>query len=232
VAIVQNDDDAAALRSMGLADPAAVQVIRGSGVDLQEFRPAEATPTARPIVMLASRMLWDKGVGEFVEAARRLRAESTSVRFVLVGPRDEENPTAVSAEALAEWQRAGIVEWWGQHEDMANVLSQAAIVCLPSYREGLPKVLLEAAACAKPIVSTNVPGCRDVVEAGVTGFLVPPHDAAALAEALRTLLAEPALCQRMGQEAQRRVAARFGLAAVQAATLELYRKLGHRPTVA
>jgi glycosyltransferase involved in cell wall biosynthesis len=230
VAIVQNDDDAAMLRGIGLADEATVQVIRGSGVDLQQFQPALHASTAPPIVMLASRMLWDKGIGEFVEAAKRLRSEKANVRFVLVGSRDEENPTAVSAEALAAWQRSGIVEWWGQRNDMADVLRQATIVCLPSYREGLPKVLLEAAACAKPMVATDVPGCRDAVEPGVTGLLVPSHDATALAGALRALLADPALCERMGQEAQRRVAARFSLKAVQAATLALYRKLGPSPT--
>ena len=219
-------------RSIGLADKSAVEIIRGSGVDLERFSPAQDRAAAPPIVMLASRMLWDKGIGEFVEAAKRLRVEWTDVRFVLVGGRDEENPTAISADALAEWQRAGVVEWWGQRDDMADVLRQATIVCLPSYREGLPKVLLEAAACAKPIVATDVPGCRDVVEPGTTGLLVPSHDAAALADALRTLLADPVLCERMGQEARRRVAARFSLAAVQAATLDLYRKLGQPPAIA
>jgi glycosyltransferase involved in cell wall biosynthesis len=232
VAIVQNDDDAAMLRSIGLADTSAIEIIRGSGVNLERFSPAQGTATAPPIVMLASRMLWDKGVGEFVEAAKRLRAERRSVRFVLVGGRDEENPTAISAAVLAEWQRAGIVEWWGQRDDMADVLRQATIVCLPSYREGLPKALLEAAACAKPIVATDVPGCRDVVEPGTTGLLVASHDAAALADALRTLLADTALRERMGREARRKVVAQFGLAAVQAATLELYRKLRQSPAIA
>jgi len=226
VAIVQNDDDAAMLRSLGLADKSAVEVIRGSGVDLERFCPAQGPATSPPIVMLASRTLWDKGVGEFVEAAKRLQAEGTDVRFVLVGGRDEENPTAIPADTLTAWQRAGVIEWWGQRDDMADVLRQATIVCLPSYREGLPKVLLEAAACAKPIVATDVPGCRDVVEPGTTGLLVPSHDAAALADALRTLLSDTALRERMGREARRRVAAQFSLAAVQSATLELYRKLG------
>jgi glycosyltransferase involved in cell wall biosynthesis len=232
VAVVQNDDDAAMLRSIGIADTAAVEIIRGSGIDLDRFSPAQGAATGPPIVMLASRMLWDKGIGEFVEAAKRLRVERTDVRFVLVGGRDEENPTAISADALAEWQRSGIVEWWGQRDDMADVLRQATIVCLPSYREGLPKVLLEAAACAKPIVATDVPGCRDVVEPGTTGLLVPSHDAAALADALRTLLAEPALRAHMGREARRKVVAQFGLAAVQAATLDLYRKLRQSPAIA
>jgi len=232
VAIVQNDDDAAMLRSIGLADTSAVEIIRGSGVDLERFSPPQGPASAPPIVMLASRMLWDKGIGEFVEAAKRLRLERTDVRFVLVGGRDEENPTAIPAEVLAGWQRAGIVEWWGQRDEMADVLRQATIVCLPSYREGLPKVLLEAAACAKPIVTTDVPGCRDVVEPGKTGLLVPSHDDTALADALRTLLADTALCERMGQKARQRVAARFSLAAVQAATLDLYRKLGQTPAIA
>jgi len=232
VAIVQNDDDARMLRSIGLTHATAVHVIRGSGVDLRRFRPSGASRDAPPIVMLAARMLWDKGIREFVEAAERLRAAGVDARFVLVGGRDEENPTAVPTEALAAWQHTGVVEWWGQRSDMPDVLAQATIVCLPSYREGLPKVLLEAAACGKPVVATNVPGCRDVLEPGVTGLLVPAHDATALAEALQALLADPALRERMGLQGRQLAAARFDLGAVQAATIELYRDLVPSPAAA
>lgn len=226
VAIVQNDDDAAMLARIGLTRPGAVQVIRGSGVDLERFRPRPAGDHGPPIVMLASRMLWDKGVREFVEAATRLKADNVSARFVLVGGRDEENPTAIPADQLARWQQGGAVEWWGHREDMPEVLSQATIACLPSYREGLPKVLLEAAACGKPTIATDVPGCRDVVERGATGLLVPPHDADALADAIRTLLTDADLRSRLGEAARRRAEAQFGLSAVQARTLDLYRDLG------
>jgi glycosyltransferase involved in cell wall biosynthesis len=229
-AIVQNDDDARMLRALGLGEGAAVHVIRGSGVDLQRFRPRPHASGA-PIVLLASRMLWDKGIGEFVDAARRLRAQGTHARFVLVGPRDSENPTAIPEGVLAGWQHTGAVEWWGPRDDMPEVLGEAAIVCLPSYREGMPKVLLEAAACGRPIVASDVPGCRDVVEAGASGLLVPAHDAAALAGALQTLLADADLRERMGQRARAIALARFGLPSVQAATLALYRDLGRARAV-
>ncbi len=222
IAVVQNDDDARALRELGVLDPARVRVIRGSGVDLQQFQPRSISASGSPIVMLASRMLWDKGIGEFVEAARRLRAEGVSARYVLVGPRDEENPTAIPHDTLTTWQREGVVEWWGPRDDMADTLNQAAIVCLPSYREGMPKVLLEAAACGKPMVASDVPGCRDIVEAGKSGLLVPSHDPAALAGALRTLLADAKLREQMGTHAREIAERLHAVESVQASTLAVY----------
>jgi glycosyltransferase involved in cell wall biosynthesis len=144
----------------------------------------------------------------------------------LVGGRDEENPTAVPAASLAEWQRAGVVEWWGQRDDMPDVLAQAAIVCLPSYREGFPKILLEAAACGRPMVATDVPGCRDAIQIGVTGLLVPPHDVQALADALRTLLLDACMRDRLGRAARQVAVDCYGVGSVQAATLAIYRDLG------
>ena len=232
VAIVQNDDDARVLSDIGLRDKTLVRVIRGSGVDLQRFRPQVGTESVPPIVMLASRMLWDKGIREFVEAAERLRDSSVVARFVLVGGRDEENPTSVPEDVLTAWHRGGAVEWWGQRADMPEVLAQATIVCLPSYREGLPTALVEAAACGKPLVATDVPGCRDVVQPGVNGLLVRSHDGAALAQALQTLLMDPGLRSRMGQKAREIAAARYSLATVKAATLGLYRDLVRTSTVA
>jgi glycosyltransferase involved in cell wall biosynthesis len=225
VAIVQNDDDALVLGGMGLRDRSVVRVIRGSGVDLERFRPRAGSETVPPIVMLASRMLWDKGVREFVEAAAALRASSIIARFVLVGGRDEENPTSVPEDVLAAWHRGGAVECWGQRSDMPEVFAQATIVCLPSYREGLPTALVEAAACGKPLVATDVPGCREVVQPGITGLLVRSHDAAALALALRTLLLDPELRSRMGRQAREVAATRFSFDTVKTATIGLYRDL-------
>jgi glycosyltransferase involved in cell wall biosynthesis len=232
VAIVQNDDDAHVLGGMGRRDRSVVRVIRGSGVDLQRFRPRPGSETVPPIVMLASRMLWDKGIREFVQAAETLRASSISARFVLVGGRDEENPTSVPEDVLAAWHRDGAIEWWGQRSDMPDVIAQATIVCLPSYREGLPTALVEAAACGKPLVATDVPGCREVVQQGVTGLLVRSRDAAALALALRTLLLDPELRSRMGRQAREMAAERFSLDTVKAATIELYRDLVRSTAVA
>lgn len=189
--ILQNPDDVTLLCREHLIVRDRVRLVRGAGVDLDRFRPAAALPSGAPVVVLPARMLWDKGVGEFVAAARRLRAGGSSARFVLVGGRDDENPEGIDGPTLADWQREGAVEWWGHRDDMPSVLAQATIACLPSYREGLPKALLEAAACALPIVATDVPGCREVVCNGENGLLVPPRDAAALADALAALLSDP-----------------------------------------
>jgi glycosyltransferase involved in cell wall biosynthesis len=225
IAIVQNDDDAEVLRDIGLLNPAAVEVIRGSGVDLERFRPDAGSEQRTPVVMLASRMLWDKGIREFAEAAEQLKADRVDARFVLVGGRDEENPTAVPSGTLARWKESGLLEWWGHRDDMPDVLRLATIMCLPSYREGLPKVLLEAAACGKPMIAADVPGCRDIVRDRVTGLLVPPRDGQALALAIRTLLADAGLREDMGRNARRAAETQFGLPSVQARTLALYRKL-------
>ena len=223
VTIVQNPDDRDLLVRERLVDGSHVRLIRGSGVDLDRFR-ASDLPAGQPIVLLMSRMLWDKGVGEFVEAARVARERGADARFVLVGDPDPENPAAIAPEVLQRWRDSGAVEWWGQRSDAPDVLGQARIVVLPSYREGLPKVLLEAAASGRPMIATDVPGCREVVEPGVTGLLVPPRDAAALAEAMLRLLAGPERCRRMGEAARGLAEREFGVDAVVSRTLDVYRE--------
>ncbi|HHH39735.1 MAG TPA: glycosyltransferase family 1 protein, partial [Sedimenticola sp.] len=196
--IVQNPDDARLLRE-SLGVPAEdLRLIRGAGVDLEKFQP-RPEPSGVPLVMLPSRLLWDKGVGEFVEAARRLLASGVQARFVLVGAPDPANPASVHHANLDQWQEEGVIEWWGHQKEMATVLAQAHLVCLPSYREGLPKVLIEAVASGRAVVTCNVPGCREVVAQGETGLLVPAQDAAALADAIRTLLEDPAWRRRLGE---------------------------------
>lgn len=231
ILILQNPDDVSLLCRERLIDRERVRLVRGAGVDLDRFRPAPALPSGAPVVVLPARMLWDKGVGEFVAAARRLRAGGSSARFVLVGGRDEENPQGIDAPTLAEWQREGAVEWWGHREDMPAVLAQATIACLPSYREGLPKALLEAAACALPLVATDVPGCREVVRNGENGLLVPPRDAVALAEALAALLADPGK-RRTYATASRALAERdFAEKAIVSRVLAVYAEFAGRKSV-
>ncbi len=221
--VVQNPDDARWLTETGV--PANhVHLIRGSGVDAKIFAP-RAEPAGEPVVMLASRMLWDKGVAEFVEAARLLRASGPSARFVLVGEADVENPASIPVSRLVQWRDEGMVEWWGWREDMPATLAQASIVCLPSYREGLPRVLIEAAACARPIVTTDVPGCREIVREGENGLRVPPRNAGALAAAIQRLLNDAALRRRMGERGRALVEAEFSIEKVMAETLALYRRL-------
>lgn len=218
VVIVQNPDDAATVQGLGIA-PERIRLIPGAGVDTEHFSP-QPEPEGVPVVMLASRLLWDKGVGEFVEAARRLKGRA---RFVLVGAPDPGNPASVAEGDLRAWVQDGIVEWWGRRDDMAKVLSAAHIVCLASYREGLPKVLLEAMACGRACITTDAPGCRDCVRDGDNGLLVPVKDAVALAAAIARLIDDKNLRRRMGERGRERAVAEFSLDGVIGATLEAYR---------
>lgn len=221
--IVQNPEDKALLERSGV--PAThLRLIRGAGVDTQIFYPVPP-PSGPACIALVARMLWDKGVGEFVEAAKRLTAAGVNARFVLVGDPDPANPASVPETTLRGWNGQHGVEWWGRREDMPTVLQAAHIACLPSaYGEGLPKSLLEAAACGLPIVTTDAPGCREVVHDGLNGLLVPVHDAAALATALRKLINDPALRHRMGEQSRLRAETEFGLESVIAQTLAVYRE--------
>lgn len=219
--IFQNPDDHREFVEQGLVAAKACVLIKGSGVDIGRFAPTPE-PAGAPRVVLAARMLWDKGVGEFVEAARLLNKDGVQARFVLVGASDDGNPTAIPSARLRAWQADGVVEWWDHRTDMPGVLAQAHIVCLPSYREGLPKSLVEAAACARPIVATDVPGCREIARDGENALLVPARDPAALAEALARLIADPGLRRRMGARGRAIAEAEFSLDRVVAETLALY----------
>ncbi len=220
--IVQNPEDKALLEHSGVS-AARLRLIRGAGVDVQVFYPVSPPPESVCIVLVA-RMLWDKGVGEFVEAARRLTEAGVNARFILVGDPDPANPASVPESTLHSWQGQHGVEWWGRREDMPAVLQAAHIACLPSFGEGLPKSLLEAAACGLPIVTTDAPGCREIVRDGVNGLLVPVRDAPALAAALRKLVDNPALRRQMGGQSRVRAVSEFGLEAVIMQTLAVYRE--------
>ncbi len=187
VVLVQNHDDQERLVNEGVVPARRTRVIAGSGIDLQAFS-IQSPPSGIPVVVLPARMLWDKGVGEFVEAARHLRSKGINARFALVGRRDDHNPAAIPQSVLTAWAEEGAVEWWGHRDDMPAVYQTASLVVLPSYREGLPKVLLEAAASGKAIVATDVPGCRDIVRHEINGVLVQPRDWTSLAEGIERLL--------------------------------------------
>jgi glycosyltransferase involved in cell wall biosynthesis len=221
--IFQNEADRTEFAAQGIGHPDRTVVIPGSGVDLQRFQPS-AEPAGVPLVVLPARMLRDKGVVEFVEAARQLRRAGVVARFALVGAEDPDNPSALARAELEAWVREGVVEWWGYCADMPEVYRGCHVVCLPSYREGRPKALLEAAAAGRCIVTTDVPGCRDCVDHGTSGLLVPPRDAGALADALTALLADPARRAQMGRVARLRAEREFGVEAVVDATLALYRR--------
>jgi glycosyltransferase involved in cell wall biosynthesis len=226
--IFQNPDDRDELVRLRIVRPEQTVLIRGSGVDCSLYR-ATPEPDDVPVVMLPARMLQDKGVREFVAAAGLLQRSERTARFVLVGDADLDNPGSIPPSQLEQWRKEGVVEWWGHQTDMPRVLSQANVVVLPSYREGLPKVLLEAAASGRAIVTSDVPGCREIVQPGLNGLLVPARDAAALASAIEMLLDSPELRSRLGACGRQRAVNEFSEEIVVKKTLDLYRSLlGHR----
>jgi len=226
IAVFQNEEDQAQLVRDRVVQHSQTRVIRGTGVDTDRFRPM-SNESGQPIVLLPGRMLWDKGVGEFLEAARLIRRQKPGVRFVLVGRCDEDNPASIQPEQLQRWHEERVIEWWGHRSDMPAVLGHAAVVVLPSYREGLPVSLLEAAACGKPIIATDVPGCREVVRHRVNGLLVPPRNAMALADAITILLENRELRNELGHRGREMVVKEFSSTLVIQQTLALYYELLH-----
>jgi len=215
--IVQNDDDASSLVGSGLILSDRLTVIRGSGVDPDEF-----IPTAEPelaagepvIAVVVSRMLKDKGMREVVFAARALKLRKTPVHIHLVGAPDPDNPSSIPEKTLRQWDREGCIEWIGHKDNISKIWSGAYIAVLPSYREGLPR--------GRPIVTTDVPGCNDVVEDGVTGFTVPPQDWVGLADAVEKLASSATLRVKMGVKMRDKVVAQFSEAFVVRQTINLY----------
>jgi len=223
--IVQNVSDRAFLVDNRVVDMGATVLIQGSGVDLTLFKPAPEQEGA-PVIILPSRLIWEKGIQEFVDAARQLKGEGVAARFALVGNTHPSNPRAVPEETLRRWADEGIVEWWGRQEDMPTVMAECHIVCLPSkYGEGVPKVLLEAAAAGRPVVATDTPGCREVITESVEGLLVPAADSVALANALRELIKNSEARKRMGNAARIKAEAAFAVGAVVQSTLAIYAEM-------
>lgn len=223
--VVQNPDDRHELERLGVPG-ARIRLVRGSGVDLERFAPRPEPAGAdggAVVVTLVSRMLRDKGVAELVEAARLLRPRLPRLRVRLVGAPDPHNPTSIPEPLLSEWHAGGDVEWLGARADVPAVWAESHVAVLPSYREGLPKTLLEAAACGRPLVATDAPGCREIVRPGESGLLVPPRDARSLAEAIATLAGDPALRRRLGAGARRLVEREFSERRVIDDTLRVYR---------
>jgi glycosyltransferase involved in cell wall biosynthesis len=201
-------------------------IIEGVGVDVNRYQPQQEVE-GKTLVVMPARLLWDKGVGVLVDAARQLRenSEHSSIRIALVGMPDPGNPTNIDETQLQKWIGEGLVEYWGFRQDMNEVYHQAHIVCLPSVREGLPTVLIEAAAAGRPIVASDVPGCREVVDHGENGLLVPPGDPIALAEALALLAGDPILRRKMGAAGRLKAVNQFANETIIAATLMVYSDL-------
>ena len=224
--ILQNADDCERLVAAGCFAADVVELIQGSGVDLADYPPvAEPSATDGIRVVLPGRMLREKGIYEFVAAGKTLRERGLAVHMLLAGRVDTDNPGSVAEAELERWTQDGVVTWLGHRDDMHALLASAHIVCLPSYGEGMPKALLEAAAIGRAIVTTDVPGCRDAVDGGSAGVLVAARDAAALTDALAALAVDAGRRARLGAAAHALAVARFSLAGVVHRTLALYRRL-------
>ena len=224
--ILQNPDDVALFREAGLVEMSRVRLIQGSGVDCNRYEKKHTHAVGNPLrVLLASRLLWDKGLAEYASAARELKAKGRAIHFLLAGLPDSGNPAAVPKEAIQAWVHEGILEWLGHVDDMPTLLSSVDVMVLPSYREGLPKGLIEAAACGLPLITTNVAGCREVVTHEVDGLLVPVHDAEALAQAIARLQDDPALAARLGEAAREKAQAQFDERVVIEQTMAVYHEL-------
>lgn len=219
--IFQNDDDQAFFTDRSLVRDEQAVLIRGSGVNLDQFSP-KPEPRGVPVVLYAGRMLWSKGVGDLVAAVPILRKRGHDLKVLLVGHSDADNPEAIPPDTIRDWESQGLVEWLGRRDDIADMMAQAHVVVLASEREGVPKVLLEAAGAGKPLVATDVPGCREVVAHGENGFLVPVHDPSALAAALGRLISDADLRRKMGEASRRKAENEFSEVRVVNETLALY----------
>ncbi|WP_291909294.1 glycosyltransferase family 4 protein [Chitinophaga sp. CB10] len=227
--IFQNEDDVSVFKSLKIVDDRDVTLIKGSGVDLNEFTFALKPATAgRVKVVLPARMLRDKGVMEFIDAAKLLKKElEHSAQFILAGDVDHENLAAISAEELNGLTDGDYIKWIGYQKNVRQLLQEADLVVLPSYREGLPKSLIEAAAVGRPIITTDVPGCRECVIPDYNGFLVPAKDAETLAAAMRRLILSADLRKEMGANSRELAEREFGVDKVIEKTLYIYRSLAN-----
>ncbi len=227
--IFQNPEDEEVFFDSGVLKDGHYHMLGGVGADLEKFHPRLRAERKAPdhtlTIMLAARLIEAKGVRLFVEAARRLKTKHPELRFVLLGHSDPESPTDIGREEIESWQRDGIVDWRGHVDDMPTAMAEADIFCLPShYREGVPKVLLEAAAMGLPVVTTDMPGCRDVVTHEETGLVVPPRDEGALTQALERLISDAPFRERASSAARLRAEQEFSEAHFVAKSLEIYRQ--------
>lgn len=223
IALVQNPDDRQSLLSLGIA-PERIALVAGSGVEVDHFKPMPE-PAGPPTAAFVGRLLDDKGIRALVAAMRLLRQRGSTVALLIAGTPDRANPTSVPLPEVESWGRDAAITWLGNVEDIAGLWARAHIAVLPSRREGLPKALLEAAACGRAMIAADVPGCREIVVPGKTGLLFPVDDAAALAEAIETLAADKSLRAKFAENARRMVVERFSDTIVARQIVDLYRSM-------
>ncbi|MDA0149403.1 glycosyltransferase family 4 protein [Vibrio sp. LaRot3] len=218
--IFQNSSDVEDLRRISAVKDSQVVLIRGSGICLDDYVPCDE-PEGPPVVMFMSRLLLDKGIREFVEAARLVKMKERA-RFVLVGNVDPDNPNSVTEPELNSWINEGVVEYWGFSSNPSETISKSNIIVLPSYREGLPKVLIEAAACARAVITTDVPGCRDAIEPSVTGSLVPVKKVRPLVDAMMLMLKNSDQRKDMAREGRKLAESSFDISDVVNTHINIY----------
>lgn len=222
--ILQNKDNINTIKCIGVIKNKNIRLIRGAGVEIDKFLPSHI-PSGIPIIILPGRMLWDKGVGEFVRVAKRIKARNIHARFILVGDIDLHNPSSISQTHIDKWVASGIIEQWERCDNIETVYRQATIVCLPSYNEGLPKVLIEAGSCSRPVVAFDVPGCREVIQNKVNGFLVEVGNEHALERALINLIKDNKLCENMGKKGRKIAESEFSSVITNAQTFKIWNEV-------
>lgn len=225
--ILQNIDDRELFLKNRLIEAQYIRIIRGSGVNISRFNTSQRVKSnVEPLrVLLATRLLWEKGVAEYVSAARELLKEKINITFLIAGSPDPGNPASVPEDSISSWQREGVIVLLGHTDDMPSLLQTVDLVVLPSYREGTPRILLEAAACGLPIVTTDVPGCREIVSHQFNGLLVAARDCHQLAAAIHYMATNPTERTRMGKAGRDKVLAEFDETIVINSTLNVYDEL-------
>ena len=226
--VFENREDCDYFVSTGLCDAKEAVVILGAGVDTGKYRLAEEKVSAIPVILFAARLLWDKGLGDLVEAGKILHNRNLDFAIQVAGIVDEDSINTIDEAVLEDWERDGLIQWLGTVKDMPELIAKANIVTLPTfYGEGVPRILIEAAACGRPIITTDMPGCREIVKDGVNGLLVPARDVKALADAIEVLLKDRELRNRMGRQGREMVERDFSQQKVIAETISLYDELGN-----
>jgi glycosyltransferase involved in cell wall biosynthesis len=223
--VVLNSTDFDLFKTKRIVKPEYIRLIPGAGIDCTKYTPSKTHVNAEFRVLLAARLLWDKGVAEYIQASRLIKNKGLSISFLLAGAPDPGNPAAVPESLLVKWVSEGLIKFLGHIDDMPSLLKTINVVVLPSYREGLPTGLTEAGACGLSIITTDVPGCNEVVTHEIDGLLVPVKDSAALADAIQRLYLNPELCKKLGEAARYNAVARFDNKIVIGKTLDIYEEL-------
>jgi glycosyltransferase involved in cell wall biosynthesis len=221
--IFQNPDDQKFFYEKAIINHQESFLVPGSGVDMEKFN-ITPLPDGTPVVFFSSRFVVEKGIRYFIESARIIKSRNIKVRLVLVGGPEKNQPTSIQTAEIEQWVNEGVVEWWGWQYKMEDIYPMAHIFCLSTYyREGIPKVLIEAAACGRPLIATDMPGCREIVHHGENGILVPPKNAVALADAIEKLAMDIELCERMGKKSREIAISKFSMEAVVRSYFEIYK---------